>query len=271
MTSQPLDNSIVNKLLHSMNSPSDGRDRLYIKIGLFTAMRIGEILKLKWHNLLAPDGTARNSIYYRKGKAKKEKYRYIIVHQKIKEEVIKEWHRQGRPSLEWYIFRPTRGATDYLKPISQNQIRNMLKKRLAKFGYKDRISSHTLRKTFARNYFDSNNQDGRGLVRTMHALGHGNPSVTMRYIGLTEGEVNSGIQNLSYSCEKKEPVASHPARSMEDGLLEYKGAAKYAAKYLRNIDLAKSFFREYLDAIIGKDIPEECIEIMIEEWKKQLA
>jgi len=269
MTSLPLDQKTVMKLLLSMKSESDGRDRLYIKTGLYTAMRIGEILALRWKDLVEEEtGYAKKSLYYKKGKAKREKYRYISLHEKLRNEIVKEYRRQGRPPVDWYVFRPTRGAADFLSPMSQNGIRQMLKKRLKGIGYDvSRVSSHTLRKTWAINYYRTNNGDGRGLIRTMQALGHQNPGTTMKYMGLTEAEINEGIEKLDYE-NQYEPIGEHPGRSMLEGRIEYKGACKYAAKYIRNIDLAKSFFRDYLDA---HDVaPDDCINLMIEQWKKEL-
>ena len=62
-------------------------------------------------------------------------------------------------------------------------------------GYKESLSCHTLRKTFAYwLYMDT----GGDIVMVQEILGHADPSITRRYIGIDQQKKEKAINSLKF-------------------------------------------------------------------------
>ena len=62
-------------------------------------------------------------------------------------------------------------------------------------GYKESLSCHTLRKTFAYwLYMDT----GGDIVMVQEVLGHADPSITRRYIGIDQQKKEKAINGLRF-------------------------------------------------------------------------
>ncbi|GMA66225.1 hypothetical protein GCM10025859_67000 [Alicyclobacillus fastidiosus] len=60
-------------------------------------------------------------------------------------------------------------------------------------GIKDRIGTHTLRKTFAYHAY----KQGKDITLIQKLLNHSAPSVTLRYIGITQDEMDDVYLTLN--------------------------------------------------------------------------
>ena len=58
----------------------------------------------------------------------------------------------------------------------------------------ERIGTHSMRKTAGFHMY----KQSKDIGTIMKVLGHKEPSVTLRYIGITEEDVNNTIRNLKY-------------------------------------------------------------------------
>ena len=61
-----------------------------------------------------------------------------------------------------------------------------------KAGINDSVGTHTLRKTFGYHHY----QTFHDVAILQYLLNHSSPSITLRYIGITQDNVESTLQNF---------------------------------------------------------------------------
>lgn len=99
-------------------------------------------------------------------------------------------------------FRNKRGNTSIIKPRS---VANHLKKYalasgMDKFEVK-RISTHSLRKTFATELLKQLGNDEKALVLVSEKLHHSSIKVTRYYLGIEEGLLKEGLNRFDFSSD----------------------------------------------------------------------
>jgi len=161
------------------------RDYVLLWMGVYTGLRIQDMLDLRIRDLKSDGGKIKEFIFVKEGKTNKP--RRIEMNRKLRR--IIEVYAENKPSYE-FMFKSRKGLNN---PISRQQAYNILKEAGEVFGV--RVSPHSLRKTFGRTLFELSNND---ITVPMEALQHTTPAQTRRYIGITETVVNSYIQRLDF-------------------------------------------------------------------------
>lgn len=156
------------------------RNYAMIVLGLNSALRIGDILTLRWSDVYHPQ-------YH--------KYRkhISIVEQKTGKTNVLALNRPCLESLElWrqtltrfysedYIFASQKGPH---APISRSQAFRIIKKAAGRCGLDSHISCHSLRKTFG--YYAW--QDGVPPALLMSIYNHSSFEITKHYLGIDQTE-----------------------------------------------------------------------------------
>lgn len=185
-TSPIRDKSKIQLLL---NTP--GRDGLYFNIALYTALRIGEIRKLKWSGLVnakTGEPLAWQDIFI----PKQKRWRKIDFHPDL-QVAIKRFYYPSKHALDNYVFKSSHKEGYPLTDVAINKY--IVKRWFDEYGITESYpSSHCLRKTMARNYFEKH-----GLTKTQQMLGHASQATTLRYIGITDEEISAGYRDLDYN------------------------------------------------------------------------
>jgi integrase len=140
-----------------------------IAAALYTGMRFGELLALKWEDV----DFARDQI--RVARSKSRTFRVIPLHKDLKKILIKG---KGRPDQTCF---------DY-----QNKRR--IFKRMKKRARVPEIGWHTFRHTFASHLIMS----GVDIVTVSKLLGHADISTTMIYSHLSHGHIQQSIKSLTF-------------------------------------------------------------------------
>jgi integrase len=186
-----------------------GRDGLLLNFMLYTAGRIGEIIPLRYIDVLTPTPKpkARDKIIINCTKQSKKKKklvsREIPMQADLAGKIVAFWTSEGKPALDEYIFVSRRNSTG--SHMGYQAANNAIKKWISNVSGmpKKDISTHMLRKTIAREYYNKMIRNGEdGLTRTMKLLRHASPATTMRYIGLTQEEINEGLKGDLYVTYK---------------------------------------------------------------------
>ena len=153
---------------------------LLFAIGVYIGLRIGDILKLKWIDVLNQD-----SISIKEKKTGKE--RTIKLNQNLKE-IITRIYSMERPELDQFVFLNKQGT----KPVSIQYLNDFLKTIKVKYRLKIKnISTHTLRKTFGRHVWDTYNQSEKALVLLSEIFDHSSIAITKRYLGIKQEELQA--------------------------------------------------------------------------------
>ena len=91
---------------------------------------------------------------------------------------------------EEYLFKSKKRK---IKPITRVQAYNILK-RIAKKYKLESIGTHTLRKTFGYHFYKKTHD----VALLMTIFNHSDPSITLRYIGIEQDNVNKSLKNFKY-------------------------------------------------------------------------
>lgn len=161
---------------------------LLIAIGVFTGLRISDLLNLKFSDILD------NSILTIQEK-KTKKNRKIKLNSDLKMIVVRIFHRMDNTDSNRFIFINRFGT----KPMDKSYVNVKLKELFSFYRVKveGNISSHLFRKTLGRRVMEVNNYSNESLILLMELFGHSSMSITKRYLGIREQEIHNVYDNLS--------------------------------------------------------------------------
>lgn len=161
------------------------RDWIMISIGIYTGLRISDILKLKVKDV-------KNKDYIRIKAQKTSKNTVIAINEELKKE-LKEYIKDK--SANEYLIKTIKkeDGEEINKPISSTQAYRIMKYVGKKAKIKVNIGTHTLRKTYG--YYLYKNND---ISIVQGALNHENQLDTLKYIGVEEEEINKATKSLRF-------------------------------------------------------------------------
>ncbi len=162
---------------------------LLISIGVFTGLRISDLLSLTYSDLLSNE-----TFTLREMKTKKQ--RSIKVNKDLKEIVGRIVLKSNITNLNQLIFINKYGT----KSIDKSYVNVKLKELVKKYRIKldGNVSTHTFRKTLGRRVMEVNNYSNESLVLLMELFGHSSMSITKRYLGIREQEIHNVYDSLTF-------------------------------------------------------------------------
>ena len=172
------------------------RNYLLIVCGLNTALRISDILKLRWKDVYNESLLSFKSHIDVKEK-KTGKKTTIFINDNLKEALasyLKEIFEKKEnlcEVMEQFIFL---GQKSENKPISRIQAFRIISSAAKKCLLSQKVSCHSLRKTFGYHMY----QQPHAAVTIKEILNHADISVTLRYIGINQDNKDKAIKGLSF-------------------------------------------------------------------------
>jgi integrase len=162
---------------------------LLISIGVFTGLRISDLLTLTYSDLL-------NNETFSLREMKTKKQRSIKVNKDLKEIVTRIVSKSNITNLNQLIFINKYGT----KSIDKSYVNVKLKELVKKYRIKldGNVSTHTFRKTLGRRVMEVNNYSNESLVLLMELFGHSSMSITKRYLGIREQEIHNVYDSLTF-------------------------------------------------------------------------
>ena len=170
----------IKKLLKQQNL----RDYCLFVLGINSGLRISDLLKLRISDVIE-NSKIKDRISLREKKT--NKFKDFPLSDKAKQ-AIKEYlkTRNYKDNEPLFISRKNNGFL--LRGQAYKIINNVAKS----VGIKEKIGTHTLRKTFG--YHAYNN--GYDITLIQKLFNHSSPSVTLRYIGITQDELDDVYLSL---------------------------------------------------------------------------
>lgn len=156
------------------------RDYVLFMFGIYTGLRISDILKLR-----VRDVRGKDHVYIREIKTGKEKR--FPINAELKS-IIVEYIRDKK-DFEFLFKSPN--YTN--KAISRQQAYNILTDAGKAFGI-NAIGTHTLRKTFGYHMY----QQTHDAVTLKDIFNHSHMSETLRYIGINQDNKDKAIMGLTF-------------------------------------------------------------------------
>lgn len=156
------------------------RNFIMFCIGIYTGLRISDILQLKVKDL-------KNQEYLRLTEKKTGKDNKILINPILKRELKK--YLENR-SDEEYIVKSREGDN---KPLKRSMAYKILSAAAKELGLQD-IGTHTLRKTFGYHYYTKTKDIGM----LMELFNHSREYITLKYIGVNQDKRDKAMKNFRY-------------------------------------------------------------------------
>ena len=188
MKTEPIrDTGKVKAIIKYLDKHSFPRDAMLFRLGVNTALRISDLLKLRYKDIISPKGDFHEYINLREQKTNKAKK--IALNGKIKPiltEYCSSYDLYGDDFLFFSYKNPH-------KAIDRIQAWRVLTP-AAKYCGIENFGCHSMRKTFAYHLYKKN----KSIAEVMEVLNHKSPLVTMRYIGINQDQIDKAYQDIYF-------------------------------------------------------------------------
>lgn len=166
------------------------RDWLLFTLGINSGLRVSDLLKLKVRDVQNAKGRINEYITVKEQKTGKIK-RFPI--NKTSQKAIREYLGSREYDSDTYLFESRKRDSDgNSKPISRIQAYTIINIAAHRVGIEDPIGTHTMRKTFGFHAY----HNGCSVELLQQIFNHAAPSVTLRYIGITQQDIDQVFFSL---------------------------------------------------------------------------
>ncbi len=179
-TAQPLrSRDEIERLKEILRSYSE-RDYVLFCLAINTGLRISDMLPLR-----VGDVRGKPSFYIRETKTRKEA---IVTLNTAVQLLLREYTDQMEP--DDFLFPNFRHKNQHILRV---QVYKILEKARIQAGLQFPLSPHSLRKTFGWHHY----QKHRDVVLLQNIFRHSSPSITLRYIGVTQDHITNSLMDFS--------------------------------------------------------------------------
>ena len=181
----------IQNVLKVLKSP---RDKLLFATGLYTGLRISEIIGIKQEHVYTTSGGIRNILKITRLKKKNTVYSNIPIHPKLREQLqsykktLDHLDEFGTPSP--WLFPSTDDPEEHIKRVRAH---NILTEAFEAIGI-DGASSHSMRRTCLTNM----SRAGIPLRTIQEISGHSNLSQLQEYLAVYPADSHRAIMSLRY-------------------------------------------------------------------------
>jgi len=153
------------------------RDYILFLIGINTGLRVNDLLRLS-----IKDVKGKKKIVVKEGKTEKSRTIHLAnIYEEVNDYI------ETLQNTQW-LFPSRKGDN----PITRIQAYRQLNKAAEMAEIETGIGTHTMRKTFGYWYY----KQTKDIASLQSILNHSHPSVTLRYIGITDEEIENSLQSF---------------------------------------------------------------------------
>jgi integrase len=180
-TTTSMDWEDFKSLISKLERDGDFKFSLLISIGVFTGLRISDLLQLRFNQFEGTDILTITEI-------KTKKQRRIKINQDLKEIVARLKFKMNIVDTNQSIFINKYGT----KPIDKSYVNVKLKEIFKKYDIllEGNASSHLFRKTLGNRVLRLNNYSAESVILLMELFSHSSPAMTKKYLGIREKEIH---------------------------------------------------------------------------------
>lgn len=171
-TVEPIRDKAVVKDIHDYLKSRSIRDALMFAMGVYTGLRISDILKLRVRDV-------RNKEFISTREIKTRKEKLIPINKYLRGQI--DEYIQDKKDFEYIFKSPEKPNAS----ISRQQAYNILTSAAKQFGIES-VGCHTLRKTFGYLTY----QKTKDAAMLMDIFNHSDIHTTLRYIGVNQDTKN---------------------------------------------------------------------------------
>lgn len=178
----------LQNIILKLERDGDFKFALLMSIGSYTGLRISDLLKLRWVDILEKD-------FVEVIETKTKKFRRIKINPSLKEAIERIFIKLNIVNIDDYIFM-NRFETSTISIQYINKKLKLLAKKYKLSKNPERIKSHSLRKSFGRRVFENNDNSEKSLILLSEIFNHSNIKTTKIYLGIREKEIFDVYDNL---------------------------------------------------------------------------
>ena len=186
-TTTSMDWDTFKSLISKLERDGEYKFCLLITIGVFSGLRIGDLLQLRFSQF-------ENADILTIQEQKTKKTRRIKINPDLKQIIERVKSRMVGADTNQYIFVNKYGT----KPIDKSYVNVKLKELLKQYNIvlEGNASSHLFRKTLGNRVLRLNNYSNESVILLMELFGHSSPSITKKYLGIREREIHDVYDSL---------------------------------------------------------------------------
>ncbi|RNB72165.1 tyrosine-type recombinase/integrase [Brevibacillus panacihumi] len=183
---QPIrDMLVIEAILNDLKKSSPKYHALFL-LGIHTGLRISDMLRLKVKDVRADEIKIRQK--------KNKKWVTLPVQPELRKGIAD--YIADKDDDDWlFESRQRKQKVKIKRELDRSTVYKMLNKVCRKYGLRS-IGCHTTRKTFGYHLYLISEKN-IGLL--MEIFGHSDPSITLRYIGITQDTINKVVSRLRYT------------------------------------------------------------------------
>lgn len=181
----------INKIKLLLKASRNGdRDTLIFDFGIHSGLRISDILKIRVFEI-------KNKKEFTLKEKKTNKNKTFPIKEEIKKEIIDFIAKENLNDNDFlFSSQKTKGNA----PLTREQFYRKLNKVANKLGINYKIGTHSLRKTFGYHFY----QQTKDLTLLQQIFNHSNSAITLRYIGITQDNINSAYKAFDFKEKQQE-------------------------------------------------------------------
>jgi integrase len=187
----------INDIVQYYLSNWQYRNYLLFIMGINIGRRCGDLLSLKWCDILYPNGEIKDKIEIFESKT--DKWATPYINEIVKDAInfyIKRARIDIKESYNDYIFKSRQVDKDGKGYIKVDRAEQIIKEASDAVGITFNVSTHSMRKTFGYWQMKLHSDDKDAIYMIQCMFNHDDEKVTTRYIGLTDEKAQQYYNDL---------------------------------------------------------------------------
>lgn len=181
----------INKIKSYLKKKSD-RDYTLFVLGINIGLRASDLLSLKVKDIFTNNGKVIKELTVIEDKT--EKKRDLFINDSAKN-CLEDFYKVANfNSEDDYLFKSRKGKNEAIEVRSVNRL---VKEWCKECRIKGNYGTHSLRKTFGYHLYNNNSNNPFILPYLMRIFNHSSQSVTLRYIGIEQEDINTLYSELN--------------------------------------------------------------------------
>ena len=180
----------IGKIKNYLLKTEQHRNYMLFIMGINIGLRISDLLSLKISDVWA-DGKCHSAIEITEQKTKK--HRKIAINGAVEFSINKYLNSLKSFNENDWLF----SSRKHNQALTKQSAHRLINQIMADCNINGHWGTHTLRKTFAYQLYMNNSENPLILPYLMKLLNHSSQSMTLRYIGIEQQELNNLVENLN--------------------------------------------------------------------------
>lgn len=210
-TSEPIKSiDDINRITQYLIEQHRWRDNMLFIVGINFGLRVSDLISLRFSHIINNNFTFKDKFPIIEKKTKNtrkvKKNRYLTINTAVIEAVTLYLEHTPGVRLSDYMFRSESTGGNYNEdnkgdrenlPLSRCSVDRILKGIANDLNLNCKVSTHTLRKTFAYHQMVMSGNSQRKLLVLQKMFNHSSAAQTLDYIGITSEEIDEAYRLLN--------------------------------------------------------------------------